>query len=88
MEDPKAVRQSLVVFGAAGCGLCEQMLHELDELRWELDFEVKTVDIAADEVLEAAYRTRIPVLVCGGKEICEFFLDPEVLRRTLEAGHC
>ncbi len=88
MTDARPAPPRLTIFGATGCGLCEQMLYELEELRGELGFELDIIDITADEALERVYRTRIPVLACRDEAICEYFLDPMVLRQALGSGSC
>ncbi len=58
----------------------EQALHDCAA---ELDFETRRVPIDDNAELEQAYGTRVPVLVCGDKEICHYFFDMQALKRVL-----
>ena len=49
-------KPDVVVYHAAGCHLCERALAQVRELRDELDFELREIDIGGDPALEAIYR--------------------------------
>jgi len=74
---------SLILYGRAGCHLCADMLAELQPFleRHQLAVEVRDVD--ADPGLAERYGARIPVLVLGEREICQYFLDPQALEQNL-----
>jgi thioredoxin reductase (NADPH) len=58
----------------------EQALREFAD---ELDFEIRRVPIDNQAELEQAYGTKVPVLVCGGTEVCHYFLDTQALKQAL-----
>ena len=74
----------LLLYGRPGCHLCEDMGAALEELRGELGFRLREVDIDTDPALAARYGTLIPVLTLEGREICHYHLDPVALRRALD----
>jgi glutaredoxin len=73
----------VVVYHAEGCHLCERALAQVRELRQELDFELREVDIGGDEALEAAYREWIPVVEIAGRRRFTYWVDPDALRRAV-----
>ncbi len=70
----------VVLFHADGCHLCDRALEVVREVCGD-DFEA--VDIGGDPVLEAAYRTSIPVLEIDGERAFTFFVQPNALRDRL-----
>ncbi len=73
----------LIVYERLGCHLCEDMVATLAEWREELDIAIERVDVDRSKELAQRYGLRVPVLVCGDREICHFFLDLEALREVL-----
>ena len=69
----------LTLYSRAGCHLCDDMQRDLEAQHAQFDFALRRVDIDTDPVLQARYRTRIPVLAHGEHEICIFRLDREAL---------
>lgn len=65
-----------------GCHLCADALADLEALRAQEPFSVRTVDIERDDRLHARYLERIPVVAVAGEELCDFAVDAE---RVLEA---
>jgi hypothetical protein len=57
----------------------------LEQLRAELGFELRELDITADEKLHRAFFERIPVIALDGEELSDYFLDEAVLRERLES---
>jgi hypothetical protein len=76
---------SLTVLGSPGCHLCEEAIAQLRRLQGELGFELRELDISAEESLHRAYFDRIPVICLDGEELCEYFLDETLLRERLES---
>jgi Glutaredoxin-like domain (DUF836) len=70
------------VYVAEGCDLCQAALEVVDRV-CAGDFE--RVDIGGDPELEAAYRASIPVVEVDGERAFTFFVQPEALRRRLQA---
>ena len=50
-----------------------------------MGFELRQLDITADEALHRAYFERVPVVLLDGDELCEYFVDEAVLRERLES---
>jgi glutaredoxin len=73
----------VVLYGAAGCHLCERARATLAEAREELGFELEEVAIDGDAELEARFRELIPVVEIDGKQEFVYFVDPVALRRKL-----
>jgi glutaredoxin len=76
------VRQ-IVLFGRAGCHLCDDARAVLERIRAELPFALIERDIDADDALLRAYLERIPVIALDGEELFDFFVDEPELRRRL-----
>jgi glutaredoxin len=72
----------LILYIREGCHLCDDMEQALRECEPELDFEIRRVPIDNNAALEQAYGTRVPVLVCAGKEVCHYFLDRQALKQV------
>jgi glutaredoxin len=85
MGAPDALVAVVTLYTRSGCHLCEAARAELEELRAELPFELRAVDIDTDEHLQRAYFERIPVVCLDGEELCEYFLDADRLRERLES---
>jgi hypothetical protein len=74
----------VVLYGKAGCHLCEEARAEIQSVRERRPFELTEVDVALDPVLHARYGERIPVVVVDGREAFEFHVDAEELERLLD----
>ncbi|MEA5446155.1 glutaredoxin family protein [Gammaproteobacteria bacterium AB-CW1] len=75
----------IVVYSRPGCGLCDQMLVDLQLELGSVD-PIRVVDIRENEALKARYGLRIPVLEIDGETLCEGRLDLSRLRAALAAG--
>ncbi len=76
-------QRNLTVYAREWCCLCDTMYAALAPLGDELGFEVDMVFIDGDDVLEARYGTRVPVLSEAETEICHYVLDTDALRAYL-----
>jgi glutaredoxin len=76
----------VTVYSKPDCHLCVEAMAALEELRAELRFELRELDITADEELHRAFFERIPVIALDGEELSDYFLDEAVLRERLESG--
>ena len=76
---------SLTLYHAQGCHLCERALGTLEELRAELRFDLRAVDIGGDPELERRYRELIPVVELEGRRIAVFHVREDAVRRALAA---
>jgi glutaredoxin len=75
----------VTVYSRRECHLCEQALTALRALQLDYDFELKEVDIDGDDALQRAYFERIPVIALDGEELCEYFLQEDLVRERLES---
>ena len=73
----------VVVYGAAGCSLCERGLAVVRRLQAELGFELEEIDIAGVPELEAAYREWLPVVEIDGRRRFTYYVQPDALRRAV-----
>jgi glutaredoxin len=76
---------TVTLYTKPDCHLCTQALGVLEEVRAELPFELVVRDITQEEALHRAYFERIPVVSVEGEELCEYFVDAEILRERLES---
>jgi glutaredoxin len=72
---------SLVLYGRAGCHLCDEARTVLERLGHPFE----EVDIEADDGLLARYLERIPVVALDGVELYDFFVNEAELRVLLDA---
>jgi glutaredoxin len=73
----------VVLYGRAGCCLCDDAREVLDRVRVTHPFALVERDIDADEQLLRAYLERIPVIAIDGVEVFELFVDESELTRRL-----
>ena len=71
----------VVLYGAAGCHLCERARDTVTALRDELGFQLEDVLIDGDPELEARYRELLPVVEIDGEQAFVYFVQPDALRR-------
>jgi predicted thioredoxin/glutaredoxin len=74
----------LTLLHRTDCGLCEEMLSELELLGRTLTLPpVELVDVDSDPELARRHGLHIPVLLLDGTVVCRHRLDPEELVRLL-----
>ncbi len=74
--------QTFTVYLREGCSLCDAMLDELEPYRARMT--IVTIDVDSSPELVVRYGSKVPVLVDPqGEEVCHYFLDPEILERSL-----
>ena len=74
----------LVVLSREGCGLCEDMLHELAELERHPGLPAVTiVDVDSSPELARQYGLKVPVLLLDGSPICHYTLNSNELLRLV-----
>ena len=71
----------VVLYGAAGCHLCERARSTLVTELGDDGFDEVLID--GDPELEARYREWLPVVEIGGERAFVYFVDPVALRRKL-----
>ena len=65
------------------CGLCEEMLAELQALPAVQPFGIDVLDVDADPAARVRYGYKIPVLLFAGELVCHGRLDPDEVHKTL-----
>jgi hypothetical protein len=65
------------------CGLCEEMLAELQALPAVRPFGIDVLDVDADPETRVRYGHKIPVLLFAGELVCHGRLDPDEVHKTL-----
>jgi glutaredoxin len=74
----------VTLYGRRDCHLCDEARGRLVELRDSgADFELREVDIDADESLRARYLERVPVVEIEGSVVSELALDVDAVRARL-----
>lgn len=74
----------VVLYGRAGCHLCEQARGSLLEIRREgIGFDLVEIDIDSDDELHRRLLERIPVIEIGGREVCELGIDRDAVKARL-----
>jgi hypothetical protein len=78
------VSTRLTVLHREGCGLCDEMLHELRALAERVPLPAHTViDVDSDRELARRYGLNVPVLLLDGALVCRHRLDEAELLRML-----
>jgi hypothetical protein len=80
MRPPEPPERPLVtLYGKAGCCLCEEALAEVERARSQVEFDLRSVDVSVDPVLNRRYGERIPVVTVDGDEAFELHVSAEAL---------
>ena len=77
--------RTVVLYGRAGCHLCDDARAVLVRVRAQRPFVLEERDIEADDALLAAYLERIPVVTIDGREEFTFFVDEREFTQRLLA---
>jgi hypothetical protein len=77
------VTADIVLYGRAGCCLCDDARAVLARVRADVPFTLSERDIDRDELLLRSYLERIPVVTIDGTEAFALFVDESELRRRL-----
>ncbi|TXK18599.1 glutaredoxin family protein [Homoserinibacter sp. GY 40078] len=80
MPDPR-----LTLLGKPGCHLCDDARAIVSEVAAERGLEVEERNILEDERLLAQYAEEIPVLLIDDRVHTIWRVDPDRLRRALDA---
>jgi len=79
--------KTVVLYGRAGCCLCDDARAVLDRVRARQPFGLEECDIEEDDALLSAYLERIPVVTIDGEEAFELFVDEAELSRRIARVH-
>ena len=86
-QDPSSVDvldvTAVVLYGARGCHLCDRARRTLEEVRGEVWFELREIDITGDPELERRYRELLPVVEIDGRRAFVYHVPAERLRQAL-----
>jgi hypothetical protein len=74
----------VVLYGKAGCCLCDDARVAIESVREAHPFELSEVDVSLDPVLHARYGERIPVVFVDGVEAFELGVDARELARLVD----
>ena len=74
---------TVVLYGRAGCCLCDEARQILEEIRARRPFLLEERDIDEDDELLRRYLERIPVIEIDGTEAFELIVDRGRLERRL-----
>ncbi len=78
---------TITVYSHTDCHLCDTALEVLRALQAEHVFELRVLDIRADEALHRAYFERVPVIALDGQELCSYAVDEPLVRARLAAAN-
>jgi hypothetical protein len=73
----------LVLYTKDGCHLCSEAEALVGRLAARAGRPVRRVEIGGDAEARLRYAQRVPVLTCGGRELCWGRFDPVVLAALL-----
>jgi glutaredoxin len=76
-------RPTVTLYGRPGCHLCDDARAALERVRADSPFELREVDIEADDALLRIYLERIPVVALDGEEVYDYHVDEADLRARL-----
>ena len=74
----------VVLYGKAGCCLCEDAKTTVDYVRQTRAFDLQHVDVSLDPVLNARYGERIPVVEVNGEDAFELGVTAPELANLLD----
>jgi hypothetical protein len=72
-----------LLYTRPGCGLCEEMLAQLQALPIARAVPVDVVDVDSDPQARLRYGHKITVLLCAGELVCHGPLDAEEVHKAL-----
>lgn len=73
-------RVRIILYTRPGCGLCEEMKHEMQKANCSELYALEEMDIELDAEVFAQYRYEIPVLLINGVEAFRHRLIAEEFR--------
>jgi glutaredoxin len=74
----------VVLYGKAGCCLCDEAKAAIESVRARRPFDLQEVDVSLDPVLHARYGERIPVVAVNGVEAFELGVDAAELEKLID----
>ncbi len=77
------VRPRFLLYSRPDCGLCEELLRQLQALPAAAGIAIDVVDVDRDAASRERYGHKIPVLLLGGELVCHGRLQPEEVFKAL-----
>jgi hypothetical protein len=77
---------TLILYTKPECGLCDEAHDAIERVRARVPFDLRVVDISADDSLAARYGQRIPVVLVDGEEAFEYEVDEGELAGRIESA--
>jgi hypothetical protein len=74
----------VVLYGKAGCHLCDDARAVIAEVRSRRTFDLTEVDVSLDPVLHARFGERIPVVAVDGVQAFELGVDAAELEHMID----
>jgi glutaredoxin len=75
---------TVLLYGRPDCHLCDEARDGLERMRSQgAGFELREIDIEADDELFKRYLERIPVIEIDGAEVCDLGLDRGAVKTRL-----
>lgn len=72
-----------LLYSRPGCGLCEEMLAQLQALPIACTVPVDVIEVDSDPHARRRYGHKIPVLLYAGELVCHGHLDAEEVYKAL-----
>ena len=78
-----APMSTITLYSRPGCHLCDEAREALQRVARAAPFELREIDITADDALHARYLERIPVVALNGEELFDYHVDEDALERHI-----
>ena len=75
--------RTVTLYSRPGCHLCDEARAALENVRRQVEFELREIDIETDDALHRAYLERIPVVELDGEHLFDHFVDERTLTARL-----
>jgi glutaredoxin len=80
-QTPGAIE--VVLYTRKGCHLCEEAKEQIRQVRADIPFAYRELDIDLDPELRQLYNDEVPVLAINGERTFSGAVNPRELRRQL-----
>ena len=75
--------RTVTLYSRPGCHLCDEARAALENVRRQVEFELREIDIETDDALHRAYLERIPVVELDGEHLFDHVVDERTLTARL-----
>ncbi len=73
-----------ILYYRLGCGLCEDMYQQLQDLQQEYPFHLEIRDVDSRQDWQQQFSKKVPVLYVELQEVCYYFLDQKTFIQALQ----